>query len=119
MYAQWLWSVDQRGESDAAWAKDARSSDRLSRPVAGPPGNPHPDHFGEHNVYFGPALLLREIHRAIGDGGFFALARDWVAQHRNRNVDRATFVRFVNLRTGRDFTALINRWLDSPTTPAR
>jgi aminopeptidase N len=117
MYAQWLWSVDQRGQSDATWAREARASDQRSRPVAGPPGNPHPDHFGEHNVYFGPALMLREIHRAIGDDAFFALARDWVAQHRNRNVDRATFVRFVNRHTGRDFTALINRWLDSPTTP--
>jgi aminopeptidase N len=119
MYAQWLWSVDQRGESDATWTREARTSDRISRPVAGPPGNPHPDHFGEHNVYFGPALMLREIHRAIGDEAFFALARDWVGQHRNRNVDRATFVRFVNRHTRRDFTALIDRWLDSPTTPAR
>jgi aminopeptidase N len=117
MYAQWLWSVDQRGESDATWVKEARTSDQRSRPVAGPPGHPHPDHFGEQNVYFGPALMLREIHRAVGDDAFFALARDWVGQHRHRNVDRATFVRFVNRHTGRDFTALINRWLDSPTTP--
>jgi aminopeptidase N len=119
MYAQWLWSVDQRGESDAGWVRNARTGDQNSRPVAGPPGNPHPDHFGEHNVYFGPALMLREIHRAVGDDAFFDLARDWVAQHRNRNVDRATFVRFVNRHTGRDFTALINRWLDSATTPLR
>jgi aminopeptidase N len=117
MYAQWLWTVDVRGQSDAAWVRNARSADRLSRPVAGPPGDPHPDHFGEHNVYFGPALLLREIHRAVGDGEFFALARDWVQQHRNQTVDRSTFVRFVNRHTRRDFTALINRWLDSPTTP--
>jgi aminopeptidase N len=118
MYVQWLWSVDQGNGTDEDWAAWARESDRDSRPVAGPPGNPHRDHFGEHNVYVGPALMLHEIHHAIGDEAFFALARDWVQTQRNQPVDRARFVAFVNRHTGRDFTALINRWLDSPTTPA-
>ncbi len=118
MYAQWLWSVDHGNGTDAEWAKWAVERDRLSRPVAGPPGNPHPDHFGENNVYAGPAFMLHEIRRAIGDQAFFALARDWVQTQRNQQVDRARFIAFVNRHTGRDFTALINRWLDSPTTPA-
>jgi len=118
MYAEWLWSVDQGWNTDAGWVSTARKSDAESRPVAGPPGHPHQDHFGESNVYYGPALLLREIHRAVGDAAFFALARDWVQTQRNQQVDRAGFVAFVNRHTGRDFTALINRWLDSPTTPA-
>jgi hypothetical protein len=33
-------------------------------------------------------------------------------------VDRALFTTFVNEHTGRDFTQLIDLWLDSPTTPA-
>jgi len=117
MYAEWLWSVDRGRKSDAAWVSQARYMDGNSRPEVGPPGNPHPDHFGEANVYFGPALMLREIHRTVGDVAFFAMARDWVQTQRNRQVDRAGFVAFVNRHTGRDFTALINRWLDSPTTP--
>jgi hypothetical protein len=32
-------------------------------------------------------------------------------------VDRAGFTAFVNRHTGKDFTALIDKWLDSPTTP--
>jgi len=119
LYAQWLWAVDVRGQSDAEWARQARTGDQNSRPVAGPPGNPHPDHFGETNVYYGPALMLREVHRALGDDKFFAMARDWVQRQRNRPVDRAAFVRFLNRHTGRDFTALVNRWLDSATTPPR
>ena len=49
--------------------------------------------------------MLREIHRAVGDDAFFALARDWVQTQRNRQVDRADFIAFVNQHTGRDFTA--------------
>jgi aminopeptidase N len=117
-YAEWLWAVRTRGDSDAQWLEHAREGDRESRPVAGPPGNPDPAHFGEHNVYHGPSLMLREIHLAVGDTAFFALARDWVQTQRNRPVDRAGFIAFVNRHTGRDFTALINRWLDARTTPA-
>ncbi len=117
MYAEWLWVVDKGWGTDKEWAAWARKSDAESRPVAGPPGNPHPQHFGEHNVYAGPAFMLHEIHQMIGDAAFFALARDWVQTQRNQQVDRAGFVAFVNRHTGRDFTAHINRWLDSPTTP--
>ena len=62
-------------------------------------------------------MMLREIHKAVGDEAFFAMGRDWVQQHRNTQVDRAQFTTFVNEHTGRDFTAVINAWLDSPTTP--
>jgi aminopeptidase N len=68
-------------------------------------------------VYAGPAYLLHLIHQSIGDQRFFALGRDWVQTQRNTSVDRAEFTAFVNKHTGRDFTSLINAWLDSPTTP--
>jgi aminopeptidase N len=118
MYAEWLWTVDQGWASDASWEAWAVRSDAESRRVAGPPGDPHPDHFGEHNVYAGPAYLLHLIHEDIGDEAFFAMARGWVQSQRNQPVDRARFVAFVNQHTGRDYTGLINTWLDSPTTPS-
>jgi aminopeptidase N len=117
MYVEMLWTIDQGTATDARWVAIARTVDARSRAAAGPPGNPKPDHFAEENVYLGPALMLREIHRAVGDDAFYALARDWVQTQRNHQVDRALFTRFVNEHTGRDFTALINAWLDSPTTP--
>jgi aminopeptidase N len=117
MYCELLWVIDQ-GLAPAdvvfAWAHDV---DTESRASAGPPGSFSPDHFAESNVYFGPALMLRAIHQQIGDEAFFALGRDWVQQRRNIQVDRAEFTAFVNEHTGQDFTALIDLWLDSPTTP--
>ncbi len=118
MYAEWLWTVDQGMQTDAEWVSDARAADARSRAVAGPAGHPKVNHFAENNVYLGPALMLREIHHAVGDKEFFAMARDWVQTQRDMPVDRNMFVAFVNRHTGRDFTTLINTWLDSPTEPA-
>jgi aminopeptidase N len=61
--------------------------------------------------------MLREIKLQAGDTEFFAMARDWVQTQRNQPVDRAAFTAFANRHTGKDFTALIDKWLDSPTTP--
>jgi aminopeptidase N len=117
MYTEMLWTIDEGYLTDAEWVTWARAADTASRPVAGPPGHPDPDHFAEIIVYVGPAMMLRAIHKAVGDEAFYALGRDWVQKHRNTQVDRAHFTTFVNDHTGRDFTALINSWLDSPTTP--
>jgi aminopeptidase N len=117
MYCEMLWIIDEGLVSRASALELAREIDAGSRPVAGPPGDFDPGHFAESNVYFGPALMLSAIHDEIGDEAFFALGRDWVQQHRHTSVDRAQFTAFVNEHTGRDFTALIDLWLDSRTTP--
>jgi aminopeptidase N len=117
MYCEMLWTIDQGFLKDSDWVTWARGEDASSRAVAGPPGHPNPGHFAEVNVYAGPAMLLRAIHKAVGDEAFFAMGRDWVQRNRNTQVDRAEFIQHVNEHTGRDFTALINSWLDSPTTP--
>jgi aminopeptidase N len=117
MYAEWMWTVDQGMLTDGEWVTNARSSDARSRPVAGPPGHPKVGHFAEINVYLGPALMLRELRKAVGDTEFFAMARDWVQTQLDKSVDRAGFIAFVNKHTGKDFTKLLNTWLDSATTP--
>ena len=117
MYAEWLWTVDQGWQTDADWVARARRVDANTRPEAGPPGHPKPDHFGESNVYLGPALMLHLIRQRVGDKAFFAMARDWVQTQKHEQVDRAAFIAFANRHTGVDLTNLISEWLDSPTTP--
>lgn len=119
MYCEMLWLVDEGLATEDRIIDWAYSVDSRSRAAAGPPGDFDPDRFAESNVYVGPALMLHAIHREIGDEAFFALGRDWVQERRNTHVDRAEFTAFVNEHTGRDFTALIDLWLDSPTTPPR
>jgi len=58
------------------------------------------------------------MREQLGDDALNALARDWVQTQLNKPVDRETFTAFVRTHeAGHDFTDLINRWLDSPTTP--
>lgn len=94
-----------------------RPYDVASRARSGPPGDFEPASFGDVNVYLGPAMMLDAIRRRVGDAEFLALTEAWVSDHDNGNVDRAEFVSWLDDYTGDDFTALVNRWLDSPTTP--
>jgi aminopeptidase N len=117
-YAELLYGVD-RGHSDLdrtlrAWWED----DKINRPKYGPPVNYDPQAFAEHNVYFGPALMLHELRRTLGDDRFFAMLHDWVQLHRYSNQDRASFTAWASAYTGRDLAPIIDKWLDSTTTPA-
>jgi aminopeptidase N len=116
-YAQALYTNERDNVSAARWEQWARTADASLRSRLGPPGSPRADSFAESNVYVCPALMLHQIHKQLGDGAFFALARDWAQQHRGTVQNRSTFIAFVNQHTGKNLTALINTWLDSPTTP--
>ena len=118
MYAQYLWEQKVFGFSDAVLEKFLREQDAKLRKKSGPPGKPTAGYFAESNVYVCPAAMLKELNDDLGDKEFFALATAWVQEQRNTHQDRAAFIAFVNERTGKDFTQLINTWLDSKTTPA-
>ncbi|MFG1602546.1 M1 family metallopeptidase [Actinoplanes sp. NPDC049265] len=117
-YAEYLWEQEQEGFSDADLERFLRDGDAKLRKKAGPPGKPNPAYFAESNVYICPAAMLKELNDKLGDKAFLALARDWVQTQKNSHQDRASFIAFVNKKTGKDFTKLINTWLDSKTTPA-
>jgi aminopeptidase N len=117
-YLQMLYTVDKLGGDREAIVRAWRTDDAKWRAQAGPPGRYDPRQFAAHNVYVGPALMLDEIRRRIGDNRFQSLLRDWVQQHRYTNQDRASFTAWLNGYAGQDLTAVVNAWLDSPTTPA-
>ncbi|MFB9239337.1 M1 family metallopeptidase [Plantactinospora siamensis] len=116
-YAQDLYTQETNGFSDASLDRYLRETDGRLRKKLGPPGKPKADQFAEGNVYVCAEAMLRQLNKALGDQKFFALARAWVAEQRNTQQTRASFIAFVNKNTGRNFTGLINAWLDSPTTP--
>ncbi|GIE93769.1 M1 family metallopeptidase [Paractinoplanes rishiriensis] len=118
MYAQLLYDQSLDGYSDDELEKRLRERDAAPRKRLGPPAWAKPGYFAESNVYLCPAAMLKEVHDRLGDRRFFALATAWVQTQRNTQQDRASFTTFVNRQTGEDFTALIDAWLDSPTTPA-
>ncbi|MDI6097741.1 M1 family metallopeptidase [Actinoplanes sp. NEAU-A12] len=116
-YIQYVYEQKLYDFDDAALEASLRENDADLRKRVGPPGKPKAGTFAESNVYICPAAMLKELNDALGDEKFFALARAWAEKNRNTNQDRAGFIAFVNAETGKDFTKLIDTWLDSPTTP--
>ncbi|MDA0637395.1 M1 family metallopeptidase [Nonomuraea sp. MCN248] len=117
MYFEIQWTADHSPGSMDQHIARARADERLARAMAGPPGDYRRDSFAAGNVYYGPALMLHEIRKRIGDKRFFAMTRAWAQEHRNTSQDRASFTAWVNRHTGENLTQLIDAWLDSPTTP--
>ena len=117
MYMQQWYERDLGGYEYAGGMRQWRSYDNASRLTAGPPANYDAHYFGDLNVYLGPAMMLDKIRQRIGDEQFAEFVKAWAADHAGQNVDRADFTRWADRTTGEDLTALIDRWLDSPTTP--
>ncbi|WIM95550.1 M1 family metallopeptidase [Actinoplanes oblitus] len=116
-YIEFRWEQELRKFSDADLERFLRRRDAELREKVGPPGKPKAANFAESNVYVCGAAMLKELNDALGDARFFALMRAWVAEHRGTSQDRAAFVAFVGTNTGKDFSKLIDAWLDSPKTP--
>jgi aminopeptidase N len=116
-YLQMVWTVEQRGGDPEQTITQWRKLDEKERAEAGPPAGYRPDRFASRNVYVGPALMLHEIRQRLGDPAFFAMLHDWVQHHAHTNQDRASFTAWLNAYTGRDLTPILDRWLDSSTTP--
>ena len=117
-YAQFLWEQSRDGFSDAELESYLRDADARLRARLGPPGSPKAANFAESNVYLCPAGMLKELNDALGDKKFFALGTAWVQENKGSQQTRASFTAFVTKQTGKDFTKLINAWLDGKTTPA-
>lgn len=117
MYFQQWYETDLGRAKYAGGIAEWRGYDNQSRQQSGPPGDFDPQSFADSNVYLGPAMMLNEIRKQVGDPTFERLLKTWVTDHDNGHVDRETFTRYVNDQTGRDFTPLIDRWLDSARTP--
>jgi aminopeptidase N len=117
MYAQLLYEQSTEKFSDERLESYLRDNDAELRRELGPPAHPRAQSFAESNVYLCPAAMLKELNDALGDKKFFALATAWVQTQKNTQQDRASFTAFVNKQTGRDFTKLINAWLDDVSTP--
>ncbi len=117
MYAELLYSQSVLKFSDRELEDYLRRADAQLRRELGPPASPKAANFAESNVYLCPAAMLKELNDALGDAKFFALGKAWAQTNKNTQQTRASFTDFVNKQTGRDFTKLINSWLDAKSTP--
>jgi aminopeptidase N len=68
-------------------------------------------------VYYSGALMLDQIRNTIGDDAFFDALKAWPAEHEFGNANREDYISWLSDRTGTDLRPLIEKWLNSPTTP--
>ena len=71
----------------------------------------------DDRVYKRGALTLHALRTDVGDDAFFALLRDWVAEHRGGTVTTDNFLAFAADRTGADLGELFDAWLNQPELP--
>jgi aminopeptidase N len=117
MYIQLLWA-----DSVGLWDYDTQIAqwtalDGQMRAEYGPPGAYKEDEFASSNVYYSGALMLDEIRNTIGDDAFFDALKAWPAEHEFGNANRDDYIKWLSDRTGTDLRPLIEKWLNSPTTP--
>ncbi len=117
MYMQQWYEADTGRHVYGGGISKWRRLDLTGRRHYGPPGHYDPQSFAEVNVYLGPAMMLNDIRKRVGNRDFNRLVKQWPAEHSNSNVDRGTFANWLQSKTGEDFRPLLHRWLDSPRTP--
>jgi aminopeptidase N len=118
-YLQGMWEAERAGisveEQMDGWAPGEESA----REFAGPPGDYDLDKWGDHNIYFGPALMWHELRQQVGDPAFFEVVRAWPAKQENRSSNRETLYRFFEKRTGEELSSFFDAWLLGEQTPPR
>jgi aminopeptidase N len=115
-YSEWLWSEASGAQTADHWAR--HHHDRLAELdqdlVLGDPG---PELMFDDRVYKRGALTLHALRRTVGDEAFFALLKDWVAEHSGGSVSTDGFRGFAAARTGADLDRLFDAWLTEPELP--
>ncbi len=115
-YSEWLWSETSGGDSADTWARHyhERLSDLDQDLTLADPG---PELMFDDRVYKRGALTLHALRTTVGDEAFFALLRDWVAEHSGGSVTTEDFRSFAQGRTGADLGRLFDRWLNERELP--
>ena len=115
-YCEWLWSEASGGESADEWARHhhERLAELEQDLVLGDPG-PGAD-VRRPGLQAGRAHPARAA-AAVGDDAFFALLKDWVAEHTGGSVTTEEFRAFAAERTGADLDDLFDAWLTEPELP--
>lgn len=116
-YATWMWQEQQDGVPLARSAATAFADPAAwAFPPAAPPTAAD---VSARPVYDRGALVLYELHRALGDTAFAELLRGWPAAHSHGNAATAGFTAYCAGLTPRDLKPLFATWLYGTAKPAR
>ncbi|MFG2139177.1 M1 family metallopeptidase [Streptomyces sp. NPDC048650] len=111
-YTEWLWNEREGGPTPQQQFDELYEKGPKDKLWAFPPGRPgKAKNVTGDAVYYRGAMVLQQLRNAVGDKVFFAILKDWPAEHRYGNADSADFIAFCQQRTDKDLTPLFDSWL--------
>ena len=116
-YVQWLWS-QEHGEGTAQELFDYTYATASADVWSTPPGDPGVARLFSDSVYDRGAMTLHQLRLAVGDDKFFAILRDWAAEHRYGNCTTAQFEALAERVSGKPLADMFQAWLYTPQKPA-
>jgi hypothetical protein len=115
-YTTWLWQEREDGVPVSRSAATAFADPAAwAFPPAAPPTAAD---VSAQPVYDRGALVLYELHQALGETAFAKLLRGWPAAHSYGNASTADFTAYCAGLTTRDLTPLFATWLYGTARPA-
>ena len=115
-YAEWLWSERSGGRSAAEHAADshARLAELPQDLVLADPGRKL---MFDDRLYRRGGLVVHALRVVLGDPAFFALLKEWAAEHRGGVVTTADFTGRAQSHSTEPLHAFFNAWLYEPELP--
>ncbi|WP_093616455.1 M1 family metallopeptidase [Streptomyces indicus] len=111
-YAEWLWAEDHDGDTAQETFDDAYAAPADDELWAFPPAEPtDASVISADPVYTRGAMVLHKLRETVGDDTFFALIKDWAAEHRHGNADTEDFTAFAEQQAGEDLDTVWGPWL--------
>ncbi|MDH6423300.1 aminopeptidase N [Aurantimicrobium minutum] len=116
-YAEWLWSEKAGGITTQGMAESHHVLLRqLDQDLL--LADPGPDLMFDDRVYKRGALTLHALRLAVGDKAFFAILKQWVAEHAHALGTTEDFIELCQNSTTENLEPLFERWLFQRALPA-
>jgi aminopeptidase N len=106
------WEETHSGSSADSWLRHKYSS-ALTGFWDLPIGNPGASRIFDHRVYERGAMTFQALRNRVGEGDFWAILQQWVADHRNGHGTRAAFQQLAEEVSGEDLDGFFDAWLSA------
>jgi aminopeptidase N len=117
MWMQAKYSGKHDWKSWYFWRREFARNDQYWRDLYGPPGAYNSRDFGQRNVTYGSANLLRVLRKKVGQATFDRALRSFAEQNADTSRGRADFIKHFDQESGQVLDPWFDDWLNSSTTP--
>ncbi|MFP5252981.1 MAG: M1 family metallopeptidase [Actinomycetes bacterium] len=117
-YLQAQFAISRGWDTRAYWDAELERNDQYWRDLFGPPGAYDRQEFGQRNVHYGGALILKRLRTKIGSTAFGEAMHRWPQENLHTSRGRSAYISFLESVSGQVLTPWFNDWLTSDQTPS-